>query len=76
MIDTATIPAKVYNVFIYNIVHYKPIIVYRLNVHRATYTHGKGCSGVYVYPLILPLIFSYVLDAYLVCIKHINNFYL
>ena len=36
------------------ILHYILVYVYRLNVHRATYTHGKGLSSVFVQRHILP----------------------
>jgi hypothetical protein len=36
------------------IVHDKLPYVYRLNVHRAAYTHGKGREGATVYRHILP----------------------
>ena len=50
------------------ILHYKPICVYRLNVHRAAYTHGKGLSGIFVQS-----IYYHVNLTYLGCKKYISK---
>ena len=50
------------------ILYYKPIYVYRLSRLRATHTHGKGLSSVFVHRQ-----YYHVILTYLGCKKHISK---